>query len=49
MDVYEENITDKDIARTQFPEFTAARGKAKALLGKFSEALADFEESSRMD
>lgn len=41
--------SEEDQTRTAFPEFTAARGKAKVLLGRFSEALRDFEESSRLD
>ncbi|CAL6037866.1 Tetratricopeptide_repeat protein [Hexamita inflata] len=49
LDVFEENIHDKDMSRTQFPEFTAARGKAKALLGRFADALTDFDDSSKMD
>lgn len=39
----------RDQQRTVFPEFSATRGKAKALLGRFQEALDDFQLSSQLD
>ena len=46
-ELYDENVAAGEIGQEKrsYPEFFAARGKAKALLGHHQEALADFSTS----
>ena len=49
LDVNDTTIHGRDLLKEKFPEFMAARGKAKALLGKYDDAIDDFIKSSEMD